>query len=54
MTSDEFRSAMIVNIRAFDKWAWKDQFDNPEFWDEQYEMEDWLKLFNTFMEGKLS
>jgi len=51
ITAQEFRSDMITLIRAFDNWAYKDQLANPSDYD-QYTFNDWLELFETFLENK--
>jgi hypothetical protein len=51
MTAEEFRSEMIVRVRAFDKWAYKDQLSSPADY-EGYEFGDWFDLFDNFMKGQ--
>lgn len=50
MRLEDFRSLMINNVREFDKWAWKDQMENPQDWEETMTEQDWLNMFNTFIE----
>ena len=47
MKSQEFRSYMIDRIREFDKWAWKDEADSPEDY-ENMTKELWFELFMGF------
>lgn len=50
MNAQEFRTHMIERIRAFDKWAYKDQLDNPEEYAEM-DCPGWWKLFQDFVEN---
>ncbi len=47
MTAEEFRSEMIVRVRAFDKWAFRDEMDNPAEY-AGYTFEQWFTLFQDF------
>lgn len=50
MSAEEFRSAMIQKVRAFDSWAYKDQLANPaEYVD--YSFDDWMDLFSEHMKN---
>jgi len=51
MSAEEFRTEMIVRVRAFDKWAYKDQLSSPGDY-EGYSFDDWFALFQDFMEGQ--
>ena len=52
MTAEDFRSFMIAEVRAFDRWAWKDARDNPSDYSD-YTQEDWYKLFLEYMENRV-
>ena len=51
MTAEEFRSEMIIRIRGFDSWAYKDQLQNPADYS-NFEFSDWFDMFNDYMEQK--
>jgi hypothetical protein len=50
MTAQEFRSEMIERIRAFDRWAYKDQIVSPEDYSD-YEFQEWFELFEDWLSG---
>lgn len=52
MTAQEFRSLMIEKIRAFDKWAYKDQLDNPQDYN-NVQLGDWWSMFVNYVENDL-
>lgn len=47
MTAEEFRSEMILRVRAFDKWAYKDELENSAEY-EGYSFDQWFDLFTSY------
>lgn len=50
MTAQEFRSEMILKIRSFDDFAYKDQLANPADYTD-YGFQEWFELFEEFMQN---
>lgn len=51
MTAQQFRSEMILKIRQFDSWSYKDQLASPADY-KDYEFSDWFDLFTNYMENE--
>ncbi len=50
MTSIDFRSLLIQEVREFENWVWKDSRENPDdYQDMTYEK--WYDLFNGYRES---
>jgi hypothetical protein len=52
VNAEEFRSDMMVRIRAFDRWTYKDQLSNPEDY-ANMQLGDWWQMFITFVEDDM-
>ena len=44
----DFRTHMIEQVRAFDKWAWQDMRENADDWQPKTKQE-WLDMFQEFI-----
>lgn len=47
MDAQQFRAEMILRVRRFDSWAYKDQLENPSEY-ENYTFDDWFSLFSEY------
>lgn len=52
MNAQEFRSFLIEKARSFDRWAYKDQMDNPQDY-ANAQLGDWWQQFITFVENDI-
>ena len=50
MKSMDFRQQMLVKLRAFEGWAWKDELENPDDW-KNMDFKSWVKMFNEYLEN---
>lgn len=48
MNSFDFREDMIKKVRAFEKWAYKDQQENPEDY-ENISFDEWFRRFEEYV-----
>lgn len=49
--SQDFRTFIIDQIRAFEAWAWKDGMENPEDWEKVISTKQWMDLFLDYIDG---